>query len=154
VSIPLIAAGGIASGESMYSAMAMGADGVQIGSLFASSHESSAHDNFKNAIIEASDGSTYLTLKKVVPVRLLRNEFFERIQSAILEGKDKDVLTKMLGKGRAKMGMFEGDLKEGELEVGQISATIDEKKTVSQIFSDLILQFNNTKDKMDKIGRI
>ncbi|MDG1902232.1 MAG: nitronate monooxygenase [Bacteroidales bacterium] len=154
VGVPIIAAGGIASGESMYSAMALGADGVQIGSLFASSHESSAHDNFKNAIIDASDGGTYLTLKNVVPVRLLRNEFFQRIQSAILEGKDKVTLINILGKGRAKMGMFEGNLIEGELEVGQISSTIDEKKTVSHIFSDLILQFNKTKDKMDKIGRI
>ena len=148
VNIPLIAAGGIGSGKAMYAAMSLGADGVQIGSLFAASTESSAHDNFKNSIIEAGDGATYLTLKKVVPVRLIRNDFFNRIHKADQEGLDREQLSDILGKGRAKSGMFEGDLSEGELEIGQVSSMISEVKSAKDILEDIVIGFNTTADRM------
>jgi len=148
VNIPLIAAGGIGSGKAMYAAMSLGADGVQIGSLFAASTESSAHDNFKNSIIEAGDGATYLTLKKVVPVRLIRNDFFNRIHKADQEGLDREQLSDILGKGRAKSGMFEGDLSEGELEIGQVSSMISEVKSAKDILEDIVNGFNTTADRM------
>ncbi|NOU46995.1 MAG: nitronate monooxygenase [Bacteroidales bacterium] len=138
VHIPLIAAGGIASGEQMLAAFALGADGVQIGSLFASSIESSAHLAFNQAIVEAGDGSTSLMLKKVVPVRLLKNPFFTKVQKAEQSGATVDELKELLGKGRAKKGMFEGDLVEGELEIGQAASIIHEMKPVQEIFNTLI----------------
>ncbi len=144
VDIPIIAAGGIGSGQAIYAAMALGAEGVQIGSLFASAFESSAHKNFKNAIISSTDGSTYLTLKKLVPVRLIRNEFFNRVHLADLDGKSKEELAEILGHGRAKLGMFEGDTIEGELEIGQIAAIIDQVNTVDEIFNKLLYEFNIT----------
>jgi enoyl-[acyl-carrier protein] reductase II len=145
VNIPLIAAGGIASGGQMLAAFALGADGVQIGSLFASSVESSAHLAFKQAIVEAGDGSTSLMLKKVVPVRLLKNPFYEQVKNAEQSGSTVDELKDLLGKGRAKKGMFEGDMVEGELEIGQVAATIHEIKTVQQIFDDLIFGYSVAK---------
>ncbi len=154
IDIPIIAAGGIASGKAMLAVMVLGAQGVQIGSLFASAVESSAHQNFKNAIIDSVDGSTYLTLKKAVPVRLIRNEFFNRIHKADIEGKSKEELVEILGRGRAKLGMFEGDIVEGELEIGQVSAMINELKSVKQIVEDLISEFDIASNKvigMDKI---
>ena len=122
VSIPLIAAGGIGSGASMLAAMALGADGVQIGSRFIASPESSAHQNFKDYILNAKEGDTQLMLKEITPVRLLKNEFYNQIVSAYDKGATKEELRELLGRGRAKKGMFLGDLEDGELEVGQISA--------------------------------
>jgi enoyl-[acyl-carrier protein] reductase II len=145
VSIPLIAAGGIASGQQMLAAFALGADGVQIGSLFASSFESSAHMAFKQAIVEAGDGSTALMLKKLVPVRLLKNPFFDQVKTAEQSGVSVEELKALLGKGRARKGMFEGDLVEGELEIGQVASTIHGIKTVQEIFNTLILDYQSAK---------
>lgn len=150
VDIPIIAAGGIATGSAIYAAMALGADGVQIGSLFASSIESSAHDNFKKEIIDAEDGSTKLTLKKVVPVRLIKNEFFLRVEEAENKGATRDELISLLGRARAKLGMFEGDTTEGELEIGQVSSMINDKKPVNQIFTELISGYKLTEKMMLK----
>ena len=154
IDIPIIAAGGIGSGEAMYAAMALGAEGVQIGSLFAASKESSAHENFKNEIIESGDESTYLTLKEIGAVRLIRNEFFNKAHKAVLEGKSKQELADIFGRGRAKRGMFEGDMVEGVLEIGQISAMIKEIIPVEQIINDLIIGFNNTSSRMQKMDSI
>ncbi len=144
IDIPIIAAGGIGSGQAMYAAMALGAEAVQIGSLFAASQESSAHDNFKQSIIDSDDGGTLITLKKIVPTRLIRNEFFRRIHTADLEGKNKDELAEILGHGRAKLGMFKGDIVEGELEIGQVSVQIRKIKTANEIIDQLIKDFNDT----------
>jgi len=146
VDIPLIAAGGIASGESILAAMSLGADGVQIGSLFASSLESSAHENFKKKIIESKDGDTALTLKEITPVRMLKNEFYDQIQKAYNNNASKDELIKLLSRGRAKKGIFEGDLVNGELEIGQISSNISEIKPVREIMNDLVVNFNKKLD--------
>tara|TARA_B110000444_G_scaffold209993_1_gene205126 strand:+ start:1475 stop:2422 length:948 start_codon:yes stop_codon:yes gene_type:complete len=142
IDIPLIAAGGIGSGSSMLAAMSLGADGVQIGSLFASSKESSAHKNFKEHIINAKDNDTKLTLKEITPVRLLKNEFYNKVIDAYNNNATKNDLIKLLSKGRAKKGMFEGDTINGELEIGQISGMINSSKPVSEIFKDLINDFN------------
>ena len=142
ISVPLIAAGGIGSGRSMLAAMALGADGVQIGSRFAASLESSAHENFKSAIINAGDGDTQLVMKKVVPVRLIKNEFFQKIKQAEDSGASPEELKEILGRARAKKGMFEGDLQEGELEIGQVSGHINEIKSVSNIIKEIIEEFN------------
>ncbi|MBC8321632.1 MAG: nitronate monooxygenase [Bacteroidetes bacterium] len=154
INIPIIAAGGIGSGQAMYAVMALGADGVQIGSLFAGSIESSAHENFKKAIIESDDGGTYLTLKKLGPVRLIRNEFFNRIHNAVMEGKNNEELSEILGRGRPKLGMFEGNIDEGELEIGQISAMVKEILPVHRIINDLIIGFNHTSDKMRRMNKV
>ncbi len=122
VKIPVIAAGGIATGRQMLAAMVLGADGVQVGSRFVGSPEASCHDNFKSAVINSAEGDTMLSLKQLTPVRLLRNEFFEKVKQAEHDGASKDILQQLLGRGRAKKGMFEGDLDEGELEIGQVSA--------------------------------
>ncbi len=150
ISIPLIAAGGIGSGQSIYASLSLGADGVQIGSLFAAAKESSAHENFKEAVVIAGDGSTYLTLKKLVPVRLIRNEFFNTIHKACIDGKNKEELLEILGRGRAKLGMFEGNTNEGELEIGQIAATIDSSRSVKEIMETLIEEYGITKSKMSQ----
>ena len=142
IDIPIIAAGGIGSGSAMLAAMSLGADGVQIGSLFASSKESSAHKNFKNHIIAANDNDTKLILKEITPVRLLKNEFYNEILNAYDKNATKNDLIKLLSKGRAKKGMFEGDTINGELEIGQISGMINSSQTVSEIFKDLIKDFN------------
>ena len=142
IDIPLIAAGGIGSGSAMLAAMSLGADGVQIGSLFASSKESSAHDNFKDQILSAKDGDTKLTLKEITPVRLLKNDFYNKILDAYNNNASKEYLLNLLSKGRAKKGMFEGDISNGELEIGQVSAMISSIKGVKDIFNDLITDFN------------
>lgn len=145
VNIPVIAAGGIATGRQMLAAFALGADGVQIGSRFAASVESSAHEAFKQAIVNAGDGSTVLSMKKLVPVRLLKNAFYEKVKAAELAGADKEVLKEILGRARAKKGMFEGDLEEGELEIGQVAALINEIKPVAEIMQEILEEFNAAK---------
>jgi enoyl-[acyl-carrier protein] reductase II len=145
IDIPLIAAGGIGTGRTMLAAFALGADGVQIGSRFAASAESSGHNNFKQQIIEAKDGSTKLSLKQLVAVRLIKNKFVTRVEKAEQRGADKDELIDILGSGRAKLGMFEGNIDEGELEIGQISAIINEIKPVSKIIDEIILEFKEAK---------
>ena len=141
VGIPLIAAGGIGSGRAMLAAFALGAEGVQIGSLFAASEESSAHINFKQKIVEAKEGDTLLSMKNLTPVRLLKNKFFEQIHEAELQGADKETLETMLGRARAKKGMFEGDMDEGELEIGQIAAEIDAVKPAAEILREIVTEF-------------
>ena len=148
VHIPVVAAGGIGSGAAMYAVMAMGAAGVQIGSLFAASAESSAHEAFKQKIVDAGDGETYLSLKQLVPVRLLKNPFFEKIHQAELTGATKEELAELLGKGRARKGMFEGDIMEGELEIGQVSGMINAVLPVSKIMEKLVADFVKTAKKM------
>jgi enoyl-[acyl-carrier protein] reductase II len=123
-SLPLIAAGGIAGGASMLAAMALGADGVQVGTRFAASHESSLHENFKNRIVDSREGETVLTLKQLMPVRLLKNKFYSQVEDAEHRGASAEDLRQLLGRARAKRGMFEGDLEEGELEIGQVAAAI------------------------------
>lgn len=138
VSIPVIAAGGIGNGRTMLGAMALGADGVQIGSRFVASVESSAHQNFKNKIIEVKDGDTLLTLKKLVPVRLIKNKFFFEVEQKQNEGASTQELSELLGRGRAKTGMFEGNEDEGEMEIGQISGIINEIKPAALIIKEII----------------
>ena len=144
IDIPLIAAGGIGSGGAILAAMCLGADGVQIGSLFAASKESSAHENFKNKIVDLKDTDTQLTLKEITPVRLIKNEFYDQIQNAYKFNASKEELTNLLSKGRSKKGMFEGDLKNGELEIGQISASINDiisvKEIMNNLWNDFIIQ--------------
>ena len=146
VDIPLIAAGGIGSGKSILSAMSLGADAVQIGSLFAASKESSAHINFKNKIIESNDGDTVLTLKEITPVRLLKNDFYFQIENAYRNNASLEDLRVILSKGRAKKGIFEGNIIDGELEIGQISSSISQIQSVDQIFKKLINEFNSKID--------
>lgn len=150
VKIPVIAAGGIGSGQAMYATLALGAHAVQIGSLFAACKESSAHINFKQAIVDAKDGDTKLMLKELTPVRLLKNDFFGQIENAYSKNATKEELATLLGRGRAKKGMFEGEMKEGELEIGQVSASIHSIKSVSEIFENLIKTFNLAKDNMSQ----
>jgi enoyl-[acyl-carrier protein] reductase II len=141
VAIPVIAAGGIATGKQMLAAMVLGAEAVQIGSRFVASVEASSHINFKNAIVHATEGDTMLSLKKVVPVRLLKNKFFEEVQDAENQGAESDILREILGKGRAKKGMFEGDLEEGELEIGQASALISDILPAASIVKNIYREF-------------
>ena len=152
ISIPLIAAGGIASGKAMLAAFALGADGVQIGSRFVASVESSAHPNFKKAVLETNEGETQLSLKKLVPVRLVKNAFFNKVNEAEKRGASKEELIEILGKGRAKLGMFEGNLEEGELEIGQVSGMIKEIKPVAEIIEEIIEEFKMAKKQMIAIG--
>ncbi len=151
IKIPLIAAGGIASGRGMLAAMALGADGVQVGSRFAASFESSAHENFKNTIVETKEGGTQLTLKELAPVRLIKNKFFQDVQEAYANGASAEDLKILLGRARAKRGMFEGDLEEGELEIGQIAGLIDEIKTAKEIINDMISEFRIAKTEVNNI---
>lgn len=141
ITIPLIAAGGIGSGKGMLATMLLGADGVQMGSRFAASIEASSHENFKNEIVKAKDGSTQLTLKDVTPVRLLKNKFYDQITEAIISGATPEQQKEILGKGRAKKGMFEGDLEEGELEIGQVAGLIDTIDPVRQIITDIMIEY-------------
>ena len=150
IDIPLIAAGGIATGRTMYAAMSLGAEGVQIGTRFVASQESSAHSSFKQALLQAKEGDTELTLKELTPVRLLKNEFYKQVKSAIETCASKDELITLLGRARAKQGMFEGDMKEGELEIGQISAIIDEIKPAKEIVNELIHEFREVQEEMKK----
>jgi enoyl-[acyl-carrier protein] reductase II len=144
VTLPILAAGGIASGAAMLAVMNLGADGVQIGSRFAASVESSAHQNFKEAVIAAEEGSTLLTLKELTPVRLLKNPFFDQVQAAYAAGSSTEELNNLLGRGRAKKGMFEGDLIEGELEIGQIAGSFEEILSAEQIIQEIVAQYNHT----------
>ena len=152
VSIPLIAAGGIATGNGMMAAMALGADGVQIGSRFVASKESSAHDAFKNAVILAKEGDTQLTLKELAPVRLLKNKFYQDLQALYKTSPTSEDLKNLLGRARAKRGMFEGDLEEGELEIGQISGLIDKIETVSEIVESIITEFKACQIRISRIN--
>jgi enoyl-[acyl-carrier protein] reductase II len=141
VKIPVIAAGGIASGRAMMAMFALGAEGVQIGTRFAASVESSGHENFKRKIIESDEGSTMLSLKKVMPVRMIKNKFFEQVQQAEDRGASPDELKQLRGRARSKRGMFEGDLDEGELEIGEVSAQIKEIKAASEIVNEIWEEF-------------
>ena len=152
VSIPVIAAGGIGDGKSMLAAMALGADGVQVGSAFAASVESSAHPNFKNAIVSAAEGDTKLSMKSVIPVRLMKNEFFKQVEEAEAQGAGKEELIKLLGRGRAKLGMFEGDLVEGELEIGQVAAGISQILPAEEILRNIWLEFLQRKEYICKLA--
>ena len=143
--IPLIAAGGIATGRGMLAAMILGADAVQIGSRFAASVESSSHDKFKKAIVEAQDGDTHVTLKELAPVRLIKNKFFHDVVALYAKAPTVDDLKALLGRARAKKGMFEGDLEEGELEIGQIAGLIHDIKPAAEILNDIISDFEKAK---------
>ena len=145
LTIPLIAAGGIATGRGMLAAMVLGADGVQIGSRFAASVESSAHQAFKETIVNTKEGDTVLTLKELAPVRLIKNPFYQQIYNLYQQNPTVDQLKELLGRGRSKKGMFEGDLVEGELEIGQIAGIIHEIKPVNEIISDIMNEFNEVK---------
>ncbi len=142
ITIPLIAAGGIGSGGAMAAAFALGAQGVQIGSRFVTTEESSAHINFKNAILEAKEGDTQLSLKQLTPVRLLKNSFYEKVDELEKKCASIEELSNFLGRGRAKKGMFEGDLIEGELEIGQVSGGINKIQTAKTVIDELILEYN------------
>lgn len=146
IKIPLIAAGGIATGRGMLAAMVLGADGVQVGSRFAASVESSAHENFKQTIIDVKEGDTQLTLKELAPVRLIKNKFFQDVQELYEKGTTKAELVELLGRARAKRGMFEGDLIEGELEIGQIAGIIHEIKPAAAIIQEMIAEFRIAKE--------
>lgn len=141
VKIPVIAAGGVGTGRSMLAAIALGADGVQIGSRFVVSEESSAHPNFKKAILKAGDGNTKLSLKQLTPVRLLKNKFWEEVEQAEKNGASVEELKSLLGRARAKKGMFEGDLEDGELEIGQISGYINAIKPAADIIVEIVLEY-------------
>ncbi|HTN20098.1 MAG TPA: nitronate monooxygenase [Pelobium sp.] len=149
VEVPVIAAGGISSGKSMLATFALGAEAVQIGSRFAASVESSAHTNFKQAIIDAQEGDTKLSLKKLAPVRLLKNDFAEQVEKADLNGATKEELIDLLGKGRAKAGMFEGDLQNGELEIGQVAANFDKILPASEILIQIWEEFIEEKNRLE-----
>lgn len=144
VDIPVIAAGGIGTGHTMAAAFALGADAVQVGSRFAASEESSAHDHFKQAIVNTGDGGTALALKTLTPVRLIKNSFYTQVHAAETRGAGKEELVELLGRARAKRGMFEGDMEEGELEIGQISGYIKEIKPAAAIVQEMVSEFNTT----------
>lgn len=141
VDIPVIAAGGVGTGRGMLAAMSLGAEAVQIGSRFAASIESSAHENFKQSIIDANEGDTILTLKELTPVRLIKNEFYQKVADAYEKCASKDELAELLGRGRAKKGMFEGNLNEGELEIGQVAALIKDVKPAEEIFNEILEEY-------------
>ncbi|ARV13970.1 NAD(P)H-dependent flavin oxidoreductase [Polaribacter sp. SA4-12] len=143
VSIPVIAAGGIGSGRGMLAAMVLGADGVQIGSRFAATEESSAHQNFKNTIVDVKDGDTHLTLKELAPVRLIKNKFYNEVQELYQKNPTKEEIKELLGRARAKKGMFEGDLDEGELEIGQIAGLIHDIKPVKDVLNEIVEELNS-----------
>lgn len=151
VKIPVIAAGGIGSGRAMLAALALGAEGVQIGSAFAVAEESSAHPDFKNRIIGAAEGDTKLRMKKLVPVRLLKNTFDETIAQAEAEGADAETLKQLLGRARAKLGMFEGNLEEGELEIGQVSAMLKGIKPAATILNEILQEFSTEKQRISSL---
>jgi len=148
IKLPLIAAGGIGSGQAMLAARALGADGVQVGSRFVATPEASSHPNFKDEVLSAEQGSTELTLKELTPVRMLKNPFYQRIKQLYTEGANPEMLKEALGRGRAKKGMFEGDMVEGELEIGQVAAQIDSLKPAADIVRELVVVYNQ------EIGKI
>ncbi len=152
VSVPVIAAGGIGSGKAMLAAFALGADAVQVGSLFAASTESSAHENFKNAIVNSNEGDTKLSMKSLIPVRLMKNDFFHQVEKAEAEGASRSDLLELLGKGRAKKGMFEGDLSSGELEIGQIASSIGEIRPAGDILIEMWEEFIAEKERISKLS--
>ncbi|RZN81525.1 MAG: nitronate monooxygenase [Winogradskyella sp.] len=151
LSIPLIAAGGIATGKAMLAAMVLGADGVQVGSRFVASEESSAHQAFKQVVVDAKEGDTQLTLKELAPVRLIKNKFYSEVQELYKTGPTVDQLKELLGRARAKRGMFEGDLEDGELEIGQIAGLIHDIKPVAQIVDDMVAEFETAKQKVTSL---
>ena len=151
ISVPLIAAGGIATGKGMLAAMVLGADGVQMGSRFAATFESSAHDNFKRAIVDTEEGDTQLTLKELTPVRLIKNKFFNDIQNLYSKCPTPEDLKLLLGRARAKKGMFEGDLEEGELEIGQIAGLINKIDTVDVVITEIIGEYNSLLNSFDSL---
>jgi enoyl-[acyl-carrier protein] reductase II len=151
IKIPLIAAGGIGSGASMAAAFALGADGIQVGSVFAATKESSAHEKFKNTIVSTPEGETQLTLKQLTPVRLIKNKFFKEVDAAEKRGATNEELQQLLGRARAKKGMFEGDLEEGELEIGQISGAITEIKRAAQVVEEIMKEFAEVQTRMKNI---
>ena len=151
ISLPLIAAGGIGSGKAMLAAMALGAEGVQIGTLFAVSEESSASDAFKQLCVDLGEDGTMLALKKISPTRLIKNELFAKIAEAERRGAEADELRELLGRAASKRGIFEGDLEHGELEIGQIASTIKEVKPVAQIMHELITDFHTTQSKIQTL---
>jgi len=148
ISIPLIAAGGIATGRGMLAAMVLGADGVQVGSRFVASEESSAHPAFKQVVVDAEEGATELTLKELAPVRLIKNKFYNDLKALYQKAPSVEELQALLGRARAKRGMFEGDLEEGELEIGQISGLIHDIKPAAQIVHDLIREYELAKNEI------
>lgn len=151
LTVPLIAAGGIATGRGMLAAMVLGADGVQVGSRFAASVESSSHENFKKAIVAAQDGDTHVTLKELAPVRLIKNKFFHDVVALYSTAHTVDDLKTLLGRARAKKGMFEGDLEEGELEIGQVAGLIHNIKPAADIVREMITEFEAAKNEVDRL---
>ncbi|ALM06671.1 2-nitropropane dioxygenase [Sediminicola sp. YIK13] len=145
ITIPLIAAGGIATGRAMLAVMILGADGVQVGSRFVASYEASSHELFKQKVVEAGEGDTILTLKELAPVRLIKNKFFQDIQNLYAKSPSVEELKQLLGRARAKRGMFEGDMEEGELEIGQVSAIIHDIKPAAEIVADMVAEFKEAK---------
>ena len=145
ITIPLIAAGGIATGRGMLATMVLGADGVQVGSRFVASEESSAHQSFKNVVVNAEDGATQLTLKELAPVRLIKNKFYNDLQELYKTNPNIEQLKELLGRARAKKGMFEGDLEEGELEIGQVAGLIHDIKPAAEILKEILLEFQEAK---------
>jgi enoyl-[acyl-carrier protein] reductase II len=152
VKLPLIAAGGIGTGAGMAAVFALGADAAQVGSRFVASPESSGHDKFKEAVINAKEGDTQLTLKQLTPVRLIKNEFFKKVDDSEKKGASTEELNSLLGRGRAKKGMFEGDLVEGELEIGQISGAIDSIKPAGEIVEEMVKEFKETLERLRSIS--
>lgn len=150
-SLPLIAAGGIASGASMCATFALGAEGVQVGSRFAVAKESSAHENFKRRVLSTDEGGTMLALKKIAPTRLIKNEFYDQVRQLEDSGASAEQLKELLGKGRAKAGIFEGDLVNGELEIGQVASQLEREESVEEIIRDMIEQFNHTASRLADI---
>ncbi|MEM9362271.1 MAG: nitronate monooxygenase [Bacteroidota bacterium] len=146
IEIPLLAAGGIATGRAMLAAMVLGADGVQIGSRFVASSEASSHDSFKKAVVEAKEGDTQLTLKELAPVRMLKNNFYQQVQEAYQNNASVEDLKTLLGRARAKRGMFEGDMENGELEIGQVSGLIHNIKPASEIVAEILSEYNSAKE--------
>ncbi len=151
IQIPLIAAGGIATGRGMLAAMALGADGVQMGSRFAATVESSAHENFKKTIVELGEGETHVTLKELAPVRLIKNKFYHDVQSLYAQGATVESLQQLLGRARAKRGMFEGDLVEGELEIGQIAGLIQTIKPVAEVMAEVVSEYNTVRQSLSQL---
>ncbi len=151
ITIPLIAAGGIGSGPAMLAAMALGAEGVQVGSRFVATNEASSHDNFKEEVVKADQGATVLTLKELTPVRLIKNPFYQKINALYEAGASVEELREALGRGRAKKGMFEGDLVEGELEIGQVAAQIDSIIPAAEVVGEFVETYNSTLESLARI---
>ncbi|HBY70533.1 MAG TPA: nitronate monooxygenase, partial [Flavobacteriaceae bacterium] len=151
IDIPLIAAGGIATGRGMLAAMVLGADAVQVGSRFVASEESSSHQAFKKMVVDAKEGDTMLTLKELAPVRMLKNKFFNDVMELYAKNSKKEELIELLGRARAKKGMFEGDLEEGELEIGQIAGLIHDIKPAAQIVAEMISEFETAKKEVAEL---